>query len=108
MSNSQESFFKDGLTIGAIDFLELQSGVRGKTISISQSPPFGPNSQVLGFKRTVSGGTVGTPFLAGIDISSGVQTATIKSTSATDTSFYILYYINPTPQDNVKLALNLL
>jgi hypothetical protein len=111
MSNSQESFFNDNLHIGTIDFLELQSGIRSKTIPIIQSPPFGPNSKILGFKRTVSGGVVGTPFLAGIDIGASptfTQTATIKSTSATDTSFYILYYINSIPQDNVKSALNLI
>jgi len=111
MSNSQTNFLKDSLNIGFIDFLDLQSGVRSKTIPITQNPPFGPNSKILGFKRTVSGGTVGTPFLAGIDVGPSptfVETATIKSTSPTDTSFYIMYYTNPIPQDNVKLALNLL
>lgn len=107
MSNNQEYFFKNSI-IGSIDFLELQSGVRNKTIAITQSPPFGPSSQVLGFKRTVSGGTLGTPFLAGVEIVSGNTTATIKSTSATDTSFYIMYYVNPEPQPNIKSSLNLI
>lgn len=108
MSKSQSSYFKYTGKIGYVDFLDLQAGVRTKTIPITQDPPFGPNSKILGFERSVSGGTVGTPFLAGIDIGAGnVETITLKSTSATDTSFYIMRYVNPEPLPQVKSALNL-
>jgi len=108
MSNAQEDFFNHDNSIGSLTFTAMTAGVVGLTVAISQSPSFGPNSQVLGFQRITTGGTVGTPFLAGIDIASGVETATIKSTSATDTSVYKLFYVNPVAQPNVKASLSLL
>jgi hypothetical protein len=110
MSNSQADFFNHDSPIGSITFTAMTAGIGAFTVLISQSPSFGPNSQVLGFTRITTGGTVGTPFLAAIDFASSgsVQSAVIKSTSATDTSVYKLFYVNPTPQPNVKAALGLL
>jgi hypothetical protein len=109
MSNAQEEFFNHESPIGTITLPAMTAGVAQFVATITQSPPFGPNSQVLGFQRTTSGGVVGTPFLAGIDVGASpfTETLTVKSSVITDTSTYKLYYVNPVPQPNVKTALSL-
>ena len=109
MSNAQEDFFNQDGAIGSITLPAMVAGVAQFVATIAQSPPFGPNSQVLGFQRITSGGTVGTPFLAGIDVGASpfTETLTVKSSVITDISTYKLYYVNPTPQPNVKAALSL-
>ena len=108
MSNAQEDFFNHDGTIGVIQLPIMVAGVSQFVSTIAQSPSFGPNSKVLGFQRFISGGTVGTPFLAGIDVGASptyTETITVKSSVITDTSTYKLYYVNPTPQPNVKASL---
>jgi hypothetical protein len=106
MSNAQEDFFSHDTPILSLTFSAMTAGVA--TLNpITIATLFGPSSIVLGFQRTTIGGTVGTPFLAGVDIVSGAGSATIKSTNTADTSTYKLFYINPVPQTNVKAALSL-
>jgi hypothetical protein len=110
MSNAQEEFFNQDGAIGVIQLPVMVAGVSQFTSTIAQSPPFGPNSQVLGFQRLISGGTVGTPFVAGIDVGASPtfnEVITVKSSVITDTSTYKLYYVNPVAQSNVKSALSL-
>lgn len=109
MAHAQEEYFNNSV-IGSITFPAMAAGVATQSAAITQVPPFGPNSQVLGFQRITSGGTVGTPFLAGIDVLAAApftETLTIKASVNTDTSVYKLYYVNPVPQDAVKSALSL-
>jgi hypothetical protein len=85
---------------GSIRQFQFPAMVAGATASTAVSNGYYQGySQLLGFARTTSGGAVGLPAIGTITgLSSGdiVPNITIVSSSATDTSVYTMYWINPT------------
>lgn len=64
-------------------------------------------SKILGFIRTTSGGTVGTPAIESVTISGAVGSRnvamTVKSTDVLDTSVYTLVWVNEIANNSAQL-----
>lgn len=113
MALNQTSLF--GVPSLDVRSFSLSAMVAGKAPAIALPSGFSlDKSQIIGFERTTSGGTVGTPFLAAVapasagDPASAAINLYFRSTNALDTSVYKVFFTNVDASPQVKSALGLL
>jgi hypothetical protein len=93
----------------------LSAMVAGKAPAVALPSGFSlDKSQILGFSRITSGGTVGTPFLAVVGTATSGNPAAdainlyFRSTNVADTSVYKVFFHNVETSPQIKSALALL